>query len=55
VQQPDQALLDMAKSHRPFERWLRAQLQSLLGLSVEEALSDQQELLFSWRGESTSS
>ena len=55
VQQPRQALLVMANSQRPFERWLRAQLQSLFGLSVQEALSEQQELLFTWPGESADS
>jgi hypothetical protein len=31
AQQPQQALLELANSQRPFERWLRGQLQGLLG------------------------
>ncbi len=53
--QPHQALLEMANSQRPFERWLRTQVQNLFGLSVQEALSEQQELLFTWPGESAGS
>jgi hypothetical protein len=55
AQQSRQALLEMANSPHPFEHWLRAQLQSLFGLSVQEALSGQQDLLFTWRGESAGS
>ena len=56
VQQPHQALLELANSQRPFERWLRGQLQSLLGWNVEEVLPEQpQELLFAWPDESLGS
>ena len=34
VQQPHQVLLELARSERPFELWLRGQLQSLLGWNV---------------------
>ena len=52
VQQPHQALLELANSQRPFERWLRGQLQSLLGWNVQEVLPEQQqELLFVWPDE----
>ena len=56
VQQPHQVLLELARSERPFERWLRGQLQSLLGWNVQEVLPEQQqELLFAWPDESLGS
>ena len=55
VQQPRQALLELANSQRPFDRCLRAQLQSLLGWNVQGVLPDQQELLFVWADESPGS
>jgi hypothetical protein len=46
---PHQALLELANSQRPFEHWLRGQLQVLLGWNVQEVLPEQQqELLFAW-------
>ena len=52
VQQPHQVPLEVARSEHPFERWLRGQLQSLLGWNVEEVLPEQQqELLFAWPDE----
>jgi len=56
AQQPRQALLEMANAQRLFERWLREQLQGLLGWNVQEALPEQQhELLFAWPDENPSS
>ncbi len=53
---PQQALLELANSQRPFERWLRGQLQGLLGWNVQEVLPEQQqELLFAWPDESLGS
>ncbi len=53
TQPPHQALLELARSERPFERWLRGQLQVLLGWNVQEVLPEQQqELIFAWPGES---
>jgi hypothetical protein len=40
----------LAGSQRPFERWLRWQLQVLLGWNVQEALPEQ-ELFFAWPDE----
>ena len=52
VQPPHQALLELANSQRPFERWLRGQLQVLLGWNVQEVPpKQQQELLFAWQNE----
>ncbi len=52
VQQPHQVLLEVARSERPFERWLRGQLHSLLGWNVQEVLPEQQqELIFAWPDE----
>jgi hypothetical protein len=49
AQQPHQALLELANSQRPFERWLRVQLQSLLGWNIQDVLPEQQqELIFAW-------
>jgi hypothetical protein len=55
AQQPHQALLELANSQRPFERWLRGQLQILLGWNVQEVLPEQQELCFAWPDESLGS
>ncbi len=56
VQQPHQALLELANSQGPFEHWLRGQLQVLLGWNVQEVLPEQQqELLFAWPDESPGS
>src|SRR6266581_6839401 len=53
VQQSRQVLLELAQSERPFERWLRRQLQGLLGWNVQEVLPEQQqELIFAWSDES---
>ena len=49
AQQPRQALLELASSEHPFDRWLRGQLQVLLGWHVREVLPEEQlELLFTW-------
>jgi hypothetical protein len=49
TQEPDQTLKALATSERPFERWLREQLQVLLGWSVQEVLSSPQgDLLLAW-------
>ncbi len=55
AESPQQALLELANSQRPFERWLRGQLQGLLGWNVQEVLPEQQELLFAWPDESPGS
>jgi len=55
LQHPHQALLELANAQRPFERWLRGQLQSLLGWNVQEVLPERQELLFAWADESPGS
>jgi hypothetical protein len=53
AQHPQQALLELANAQGPFERWLRGQLQVLLGWNVQEVLLEQQqELIFAWPGES---
>ena len=49
VQQPHQVLLEVARSERPFERWLREQLRVLLGWEVQEMLPvPQGDLLLAW-------
>ena len=56
AQQPRRALLELASSQRPFERWLRSQLLALLEWNLQEVLpEEQQELLFTWPGESPGS
>jgi hypothetical protein len=56
AQQPHQALLEMANAQGSFERWLRGQLQGLLGCNEQEVLPEpQQELLFAWPDESPGS
>jgi hypothetical protein len=52
MQEPHQALKALTTSERPFERWLRKQLQTLLGWNVQEGLSglpdSQGDLVFTW-------
>ena len=52
TQEPQQTLQELATSRRPFDRWLREQLQVLLGWNVQEVLVDAQgDLIFGWVGE----
>ncbi len=52
TQEPQQTLQQLATAERPLERWLRAQLQGLLGWNVQNVVSgltDQQgDLIFTW-------
>jgi hypothetical protein len=52
TQEPQQTLQELATAERPLERWLRAQLQGLLGWNVQDVvsgLSDPQgDLIFTW-------
>ena len=50
TQEPQQTLKTLVDSERPFERWLRAQLQILLGWNVQDVwLPDPQgDLIFTW-------
>ena len=58
MQEPPQTLKALATSERPFDRWLRKQLQVLLGWNVQDALSGlpglpglpdpQSDLVFTW-------
>ncbi len=49
TQEPHQTLKVLATGERPFERWLRAQLQVVLGWNVQEVLPDPHpELIFAW-------
>ena len=52
TQEPQQTLQELATSRRPLDRWLREQLQALLGWGLQEVLVDPQgELLFAWLDE----
>jgi hypothetical protein len=49
TQEPHQTLKALATSERPFDRWLREQLQALLGWNVQDVLPDPQgDLIFTW-------
>lgn len=52
TQEPHQTLKALVNSEGPFDRWLRAQLQVLLGWNVQDILSEltdpQSDLIFSW-------
>jgi hypothetical protein len=52
TQEPHQTLKALVNSERPFDRWLRAQLQVLLGWNVQDILSGLPDppgdLIFSW-------
>lgn len=51
MQEPQQALQELAASKRPSDRWLREQLQALLGWNLQEVLADPQgDLIFIWSG-----
>ena len=49
TQEPQQTFVALATSERPFEHWLREQLQALLGWNVQEVLPvPRGDLLLSW-------
>ena len=52
TQEPQQTLKALVSSERPFERWLRAQLQGLLGWNVQDVVNGlpdpQGDLIFTW-------
>jgi hypothetical protein len=42
-------LQELATAERPLERWLRAQLQDLLGWNMQDVLPDPpSDLIFTW-------
>ena len=52
TQEPQQTLQELATSRRPFDRWLREQLQALLGWNLQEVLADPHgDLIFAWSAE----
>ena len=56
TQEPQQTVLELATSARPFDRWLREQFQLLLGWKLQEVLTSQHhDLIFTWSDESTES
>ena len=52
TQEPQQTLQQLATAESPLERWLRAQLQGLLGWNVQDVVSGlpdpQGDLIFTW-------
>ncbi len=52
TQEPQQTLQELATAGHPLERWLRAQLQGLLGWNVHDLLSGlpdtPSDLIFTW-------
>ena len=49
TQESQKILQELATSRSPFDRWLREQLQALLGWSMQEVLADLQgDLIFAW-------
>ncbi len=52
TQEPRQTLQELVTAERPFERWLRAQLQVLLGWNLQDVLNGlpdpQGDLIFTW-------
>jgi hypothetical protein len=52
--EPQQTWQELATSRRPFESWLREQLQALLGWGMQEVLTDPHgDLIFAWSAERT--
>ena len=53
IEEPQEMLHDLAISKRPFERWLREQIQPLLGWDLQDVQSDPQcDLVFDWSSKS---
>ena len=52
TQEPRQTLQELTTAERPLERWLRAQLQGLLGWNMQDVVSGlpypQGDLIFTW-------
>ena len=52
TQEPQPTLQQLATAERPLERWLRAQLQGLLGWNMQDVVSGlpypQGDLIFTW-------
>ena len=52
TQEPQLTLQELATAKRPLERWLRAQLQGLLGWNVQDVVNGlpdpQGDLIFTW-------
>jgi len=49
TQEPHQIMQALASSERPFERWLREQIQVLLGWNVQDVVPVAQgDLLLAW-------
>ncbi len=52
MQEPQHTLQELATASHPFERWLRKQLQVLLGWNVQDVVSGlpdpQGDLIFTW-------
>jgi len=53
MQEPLQTLRELATSELPFDRWLREQLEVLLGWNLQDVLpGPQHDLIFAWPGDS---
>ena len=49
TKEPQQMLLKLIRSESPFERWLKGQLEMLLGWNIQNILFDPQpDLIFNW-------
>jgi hypothetical protein len=49
TQESQQTLRELAISERPFDYWLRGQVQALLGWNMQDVLSDPQgDLILAW-------
>ena len=56
TQEPQQTLKALATSDYPFDRWVRQQVQGLLGWNVQDVLpGPQSDLIFSWPSDSDES
>jgi hypothetical protein len=53
VQEPHQILQELVASEHPFDRWLQEQFKALLGRTLQDIASDQQQddLLIAWQDE----
>jgi hypothetical protein len=52
VEHPEQVLADLARSPRPFDRWLRQHLLELHGLDLAQLVpASAHELIFAWQPE----
>ena len=52
AKEPQQTLLKLIRSESPFDRWLKSQVESLLGWNMNILSDPHPDLIFAWRDDS---